>query len=310
VNRRLPFPGATGTLRRPGRASRAAGARVHRATAMETMPVGGNPPVVAAMTDATTTNAAATDARPTLLASGDHRGAHDHSRVVAIDGPAAAGKTTVARALADRLGAMLFDTGTLYRAVTLAALRAGVPFADGPALAALADERHIDVTSPSAPDGRLYDVRLDGEDVTWPIRDPDVEAHVSEVAAHPAVRAALLPAQRRIADGSAVVMVGRDIGTVVVPDAGVKVFLEASLDERARRRHAELIERGTAAALADVLADLRARDAIDRGREVSPLTVAVDARVIRTDGKPVDQVVDEIERLVRAAWANPAQGAP
>jgi cytidylate kinase len=235
----------------------------------------------------------------------------DHSRVIAIDGPAAAGKSTVAQALADRLGAMLFDTGTLYRAVTLAALRHDVPFDDGPALALLAGERHIDVAPPSAPDGRLYDVRLDGEDVTWPIRAPDVETGVSLVASHPEVRAALLPAQRRIAAGGPVVMVGRDIGTVVVPDAGVKVYLEASLAERARRRRDELGQRGAATDLAAVIADLKRRDDIDSGRASSPLRVARDAVVVNTDGAGIDQVVDRIERLVRPRWETaPATASP
>ncbi|MDP9364792.1 MAG: (d)CMP kinase [Chloroflexota bacterium] len=228
----------------------------------------------------------------------------DHRRVVAVDGPAAAGKSTVARALAERLGAMLFDTGTLYRAVTLAALRHAVPFHDGPALAALAGQRHIDVAPPSAPDGRLYDVLLDGEDVTWPIRDPAVEAGVSQVAAHPDVRSALLPAQRRIAGAGPVVMVGRDIGTVVVPDAGVKIFLEASLDERARRRHDEVVRRGDRITLAEVAADLERRDAIDRGRTEAPLRAAPDAVSVRTDGLSVAEVTDRIERIVRAAAAS------
>lgn len=226
----------------------------------------------------------------------------DHARVIAVDGPAAAGKSTVARMLAERLGAMLFDTGSLYRAVTLAALRHSVPYDDGPALAELAGERHIDVAPPSSPDGRLYDVLLDGEDVTWDVRDQAVEAAVSQVAAHPEVRAALLPTQRRIAAGGAVVMVGRDIGTVVVPDAGVKVFLEASPEVRARRRHRELRERGLSSSFDDVLADLRRRDAIDAGRAASPLAVPEGAEIIRTDGIDAAAVVARIEDVVRAAW--------
>jgi cytidylate kinase len=222
--------------------------------------------------------------------------------VVAIDGPAAAGKSTVARNLAERLGAMLFDTGTLYRAVTLAALRGQVATTDALGLAALATERHIDVAPPTATDGRYYDVRLDGEDVTWPIRNPAVETQVSLVSAHPEVRAALLPAQRRIAAAGPVVMVGRDIGTVVVPDAGVKIFLEASLAERAKRRHDELRERSDSIPYEEVLADLKRRDAIDSGRPSSPLRAAPDATVVRTDGLSIDEVVARIYALVRDRW--------
>jgi cytidylate kinase len=118
----------------------------------------------------------------------------------------------------------------------------------------------------------------------------------------PRVRAALLPLQRRIADGNAVVMVGRDVGTVVIPDAGVKVFLAASIEERAKRRHAELLARGKDATLDEVLNDLKARDAIDSGRAVAPLRAAADAKIVDTDRKTVEQVVDEVETLVRDAW--------
>ena len=227
----------------------------------------------------------------------------DHSHVVAIDGPAAAGKSTVARLLAERLGAMLFDTGTLYRALTLAAQRNGVSADDGPALARLAEQSHLDILPPSQGDGRLYDVMLDGEDVTWPIRDPRVEANVSEVAAHQAVRDALLPAQRRITTGR-VVIVGRDIGSVVVPDASVKVFLEASVEERARRRYRELVQRGQQPDFENVLRDLRARDEIDSTRSASPLRVPTGAFVLATDGMTVDEVVDRLEAVVRETWSS------
>jgi cytidylate kinase len=226
---------------------------------------------------------------------------NDHSHVVAIDGPAAAGKSTVARLLADRLGVMLFDTGALYRALTLEALQEGVSPANGPALAELADSRHLDIVPPSSRDGRLYDVLLDGEDVTWAIRDAAIDANVSEVSAHPEVRQALLAPQRRIASGR-VVIVGRDIGSVVVPDAGVKIFLQASLRERARRRQRELAARGIATPLEDVERDLQRRDEIDSNREASPLRIPEGAHVIDTDGMDVNAVVDAIERLVRDRW--------
>ena len=206
---------------------------------------------------------------------------------------------------------MLFDTGVLYRAVTLLALRAGVPPDAGARLAELAAGlgSRIAVARPSLADGRLYDVRLDGEDATWALRDDAVEARVSQVAAQREVRAALLPVQREIAAGNPVVMVGRDVGTVVVPDAGVKVFLAAGPEERARRRHAELLARGEAVTLADVLADLRTRDAIDSGREVAPLRAASDAVVVHTDRKSVAEVVGEVEQVVRAAWSRSNAGA-
>ena len=226
----------------------------------------------------------------------------DHRQVIAIDGPAAAGKSTVAKMLADRLNAMLFDTGALYRAVTLAAVRAGVDGGDGKCLAEIARSRQISIQPPSIPDGRQVDVLLDGEDVTWSLRTPEIDARVSEVSAHPAVRAELLDVQRAIAHGACVVMVGRDIGTVVIPDAGTKVYLEASATERARRRMDELHARGVEATFESVLGDLRARDAFDASRETAPLVAAPDAVIVDTDGRSVEAIVAEIEQIVQSRW--------
>jgi len=226
------------------------------------------------------------------------RDAHRH--VIAIDGPAAAGKSTVARRLAARLGVLLFDTGSLYRALTLAALRRNVAPDDAAALARLAGEIEIELRPGPSTDGRLYSVLLDGEDVTWELRSPAVEQWVSRVAAHPSVRDALLPHQRRIAAAGPVVMVGRDIGTVVVPDAGLKVFLLASEEERARRRYDEQKNRGGETTIEEVRADLRRRDAIDATRATAPLRPAEDAVMIDTDGRGVDEVVAEILRRLRS----------
>ena len=228
----------------------------------------------------------------------------DHRLVVAIDGPAAAGKTTVAQRLSDRLGAVLFDTGVLYRTVTLAALGDGIDLRDEVGLAELAHSRHIDVWPPSVADGRLYDVLLDGQDVTWDIRDRKVDAAVSTVSAFPAVRQALMRVQRRIAASRGpIVMVGRDIGTTVVPNAGSKIFLNASPEERARRRLRELQHRGLSADLDHLTADLRRRDELDRNRPTSPLRPADDAVLVDTDGLTIEEVSSAVEELVRTNWA-------
>jgi cytidylate kinase len=223
----------------------------------------------------------------------------DHRRVIAIDGPAAAGKSTVARILADRLGALLFDTGVLYRAVALLALRAGVSPDDESAISHIARELDVRVRPASVPDGRLYDVWLGDEDVTWAIRAPEVNAIVSGIAANPDVRAALLPIQRRIASGDGIVMVGRDIGTVVVPDAGLKIYLDATPEERARRRYHEAASRGSAETFVDVLAETTRRDKIDVGRDVAPLREAIDAMRIETDDLGPDDVAALIEQRAR-----------
>lgn len=223
----------------------------------------------------------------------------EHALVIAIDGPAAAGKSTVARAVAERLDAMLFDTGALYRVIALLALRGNINPCDDGELCRLARNTRIDVRPPTVQDGRLFDVLIGGEDVTWRIREHDVGTIVSQVSEHAEVRAALLPLQRRIASSGPVVMVGRDIGTVVVPDAGVKVYLDASPEERARRRYAESRTRDASVTLDEVRQETLARDAIDTARDTAPLRAADDATLVQTDDMEVDEVVELIIGLAR-----------
>jgi cytidylate kinase len=225
---------------------------------------------------------------------------YDHRRVIAIDGPGAAGKSTVAVEVAERLDALLFDTGALYRVATLLALRTGTPIADGEALARLAAGAAIELRPATVDDGRTSDVLLDGEDVTWAIRTPEIDASVSEVSAHLAVREALLDVQRAIADGIGAVLVGRDIGSVVIPDAGLKIYLDASAEERARRRYLDMRRLGIDITFPAILEDLQRRDEYDAGRAVSPLRKADDAIAIVTDGRDVDDIVREIVTLARA----------
>ncbi len=217
---------------------------------------------------------------------------------IAIDGPAASGKSTIGEMLARRLGYLYFDTGVMYRAVTWAALARGVPIADEAAVTMLAERLHVDVRPPTANDGRQYTVLADGEDVTWAIRAPEVDGNVSPVSAYAGVRRALVAQQRRIAAGGRVVMVGRDIGTVVLPDADLKIYLDASVEERARRRWREMRERGEDADYDAVLAAMRRRDEIDSNRHVSPLRPAEDAVVIDTTGLGIEEVLARVERLI------------
>jgi len=220
--------------------------------------------------------------------------------VIAIDGPAAAGKSTVAKMVAEKLDAILFDTGILYRAVALLALRTGTSPQNAESLAKLARSAQIQIGPASVSDGRQYDVRLEGEDVTWELRRPYVGAIVSEVSEHRAVRAALLPLQRQIVEGTRVVMVGRDIGTVIVPDAGLKIYLDATPIERARRRHQEARARGGTESFAEVLEETLHRDELDRGRLASPLRAAEDAIIVDTDRLTIEEVAKSIESIARS----------
>lgn len=223
--------------------------------------------------------------------------------LVAIDGPAGAGKSTVSRRLAEALGFVLVDTGAMYRTVALAARAAGIPFDDGTrtggiahrivATGALRFERDPDPA-------RGMRVLLGGRDVSDAIRTPEIGMGASTVSAHPEVRSALLDLQRNAGKDGGVVLEGRDIGTVVFPDAEVKFFLTARPEERARRRHAELAAKGQSVSLAQTLDEVRRRDDQDTLRPVAPLRQAEDATVVDSTGRSVDEVVAEMAARVRA----------
>ncbi len=216
--------------------------------------------------------------------------------VVTIDGPAGSGKSTVARLLARRTGAVFLDTGAMYRAVTWAALKAGKDLADAGGILTLMDATAFDFK----PEATGMRVSIDGRDVTEPIRDPQVTASVCFIAAQPEVRDRLVGMQRAFArTADRIVTEGRDQGTVAFPDADVKVFLTADPRERARRRLAELRAQGRPADLEEVLRAVVERDRSDQAREVGPLKPAPDAVVVDTTGRTIEQVVDGLERLVK-----------
>ena len=212
---------------------------------------------------------------------------------IAIDGPAASGKTVVGRALAKRLNFRFLDTGLMYRAMTFVALRDHIPPIDGPALTKLATESEIDVIdNPSH-----IQVVLQNQDVTDQLHTPAVEEAVSQVSAIPGVRAALVARQRLLAAPGSIVMVGRDIGTVVLVEADIKLFLEASPEERAKRRQAEQAGSDDSWSLHRVRENLATRDHQDTYRAASPLKPADDAYTIVTDGFSIEQVIDQIMNL-------------
>lgn len=212
--------------------------------------------------------------------------------IIAIDGPAASGKTTIGFMLAETLHYLFLDTGSMYRAVTLAALRDGVDINVEAAVADLARRADIEILPRgAAADGRLCTVLLDGQDVTWELRSADVDRYVSQVSAYAGVRAEMVRHQRALGRQGRVVMVGRDIGTVVMPDAPLKLYVVASAGERARRRWLERRERRDAASYAEILADIERRDQFDSRRVHSPLKAAPDAIFLDTTGHTPDQLL-------------------
>jgi cytidylate kinase len=217
---------------------------------------------------------------------------------IAIDGTAASGKSTVGALLAESLGYLYFDTGVMYRAVTWAALERNIDIENIEQVSLVAETLEIRVKPDGPNDGRQYTVLADGQDVTWEIRSPAVEAAVGRVSSYPRVRAALTEQQRQIAAGGSVVMVGRDIGTVVLPDADLKLFMRASAQERARRRYQELVNQGKPADYAEILAAIRERDRQDQEKPISPMIPAHDAVIINTDNLSIKEVVVQLEKLI------------
>ncbi len=222
--------------------------------------------------------------------------------VVALDGPGSSGKSSVGAAAALRVGYRFCDTGLLYRAVTWLSLIRSVPSTDPEALRALASE--VELAADGA--GRLARVLVDGVDRTADVHTPPVDAAVSAIAAVPELRAALLERQRALAATGGIVMAGRDIGTVVLPDADLKLFLDASVDERARRRAEERGLNASSPEAIEILTALRRRDELDATRAVAPLRPAADARIIATDGNRFEDTVDAVVSAILDAEARRA----
>lgn len=213
---------------------------------------------------------------------------------IAIDGPASAGKSTIAKILATQLSYIYVDTGAMYRVITLAAQKAGLAFSDETGIAALLPTTTIRF-EPGEPVQRVF---LNDEEVTEAIRSTEITNNVSQVAAYEAVRADLVARQRDIANSASVIMDGRDVGTTVLPNADVKIFLVASVDERAERRFKENTAKGMNVDLETLKEEIRARDYKDSHREISPLTQAEDAILVDTTGMNIEQVVTKIKQII------------
>ena len=214
--------------------------------------------------------------------------------IIAIDGPSGAGKSTITRLLADRLGFLHIDTGAMFRAVALMARRAGIAPEDHKGLAALCDGLSIELTG----DNNHFRVVVNGDDVTDEIRTPEISLLTSRISAVGVVRDCLLELQRKMGQTGRVVLEGRDIGTVVFPDAQVKFYLTASAEERGRRRYLELSAKGEQVTLEQTITEVRQRDDADRKRPIAPLRKADDAIEIDSSDLTIQQVVERMERII------------
>lgn len=217
--------------------------------------------------------------------------------MIAIDGPSASGKSTVGEVLAKRLGYLFFDTGVMYRALTGVALNRAMDVNHEAQISQLAQQVKIDVLPPTVHDGRQNTILVDGVDITPALRSNQIDANVSIVSSYPQVREAMVRQQREIGQRGRVVMIGRDIGTVVLPQADLKIYLTASAEERARRRYKEYCARGDHTSYEEVLQMMKRRDELDMGRATSPLRPAADAQIVDSETMTVPQVVEAIEQL-------------
>jgi cytidylate kinase len=222
----------------------------------------------------------------------------NYPRTIAIDGPAASGKSSIGQELANQLGYLFLDTGLMYRAVTLAALSQNIDIKDEKRINEVAKNTDISIQPPSIKDNRQCDVLINKQDVTKIIHSQKVNDNVSQISAYAGVREALTIQQRLIGKKGNIVMVGRDIGTVVLPDADIKIYLEASVEERARRRYKEALQNGGNDTYQGILESMKRRDEIDSRRSLAPLKPAKDAITISTESKNREQVIKEILSLI------------
>jgi len=224
-------------------------------------------------------------------------------KTIAIDGSAASGKSTLGSVLAKRLNYLYLDTGVMYRSVTWAVLNAGIDVTNEEAVSKLAETLNLELLAPTEDDGRdgrQCLVFANGQDITKLIRRPEIDANVAKVSSYPRVRQAMTIRQRTIAKKGPVVMVGRDIGTVVLPDADLKIFTEASLEVRAQRRYKECLERDEKVTYEEIHTAMAYRDKQDREKTISPMVPASDAVIIKTDHLTTEQVLKQVESLVFA----------
>lgn len=218
-------------------------------------------------------------------------------RTIAIDGPAGSGKSSISQRIAERFGYIFVDTGAFYRAITYLVLKAEIPTEETERIAEVVRQARLEIQPAEGADYRLF---ANGEDVTDNLRSRTVESHVSAIAQMPIVRELLLPLQRQVAMQGNIIMAGRDIGTVVLPDAELKLFIDASLQERARRRHQQITDAGKTATQEAIEEAMAKRDKIDSERSVAPLVRADDAIYILTDRHSLDDVVEQISAIIES----------